>query len=231
MPARDRATETGQSATLRCAASRRRAGSIRARSTCSAISATVLRKHGRSTGRCAGRAAAGARDRNAGSLLRLRSRASAACSMRAATSTKRGAPRFERALCPPAGVPAGEGADQSRQHAHRAAAAGVRPRLICSVCSPSIRSPLDGWYLLGFLHERRGELREAIAPYEKSMALQARPAHGTQPRSRIRPARRLRQAAARMMQLALQLDPEPARGGRAQLAFSKRRLCDWSGPR
>ena len=85
----------------------------------------------------------------------------------------------------------------------------------------------DAWYLLGFLNERQGKLREAIAPYEKSMALQPRP-HTAHNLGLVFDQLGDWQAAVQMMQRALQLDPNLLEAA-AQLAFSKRRLCDWVG--
>ena len=85
----------------------------------------------------------------------------------------------------------------------------------------------DGWYLLGFLHERQGRLHDAIAPYEKSMALQPR-AHTAHNLGLVFDQLGDWHAAVRMMEHALRLDPNLLEAI-AQLAFGKRRLCDWAG--
>jgi len=88
------------------------------------------------------------------------------------------------------------------------------------------RSP-DAWYLLGFLHERQGRLRDAIAPYEKSMSLQPR-AHTAHNLGLVFDQLGDWHAAVRMMEHALRLDPNLLEAT-AQLAFGKRRLCQWTG--
>lgn len=85
----------------------------------------------------------------------------------------------------------------------------------------------DGWYLLGFLYERQGKLRDAVAPYEKSLALQAR-AHTAHNLGLVLDQLGDWPGAVNMMQRAVQLDPNLLEAT-AQLAFGKRRLCDWSG--
>jgi predicted O-linked N-acetylglucosamine transferase (SPINDLY family) len=85
----------------------------------------------------------------------------------------------------------------------------------------------DGWYLLGYLNERRGRLREALQPYTRSLELAPRPqtAHNL---ALVYDQIDDWPAAARMMERALQLDPNLLEA-LSQLVFIKRRLCEWAG--
>ena len=85
----------------------------------------------------------------------------------------------------------------------------------------------DGWYVLGYLYERQGQLADALQPYRNSMELSPRPqtAHNL---ALVQDQLGDWQAAARTMEHALQLAPDLFEA-LSQLVYIKRRLCEWQG--
>jgi predicted O-linked N-acetylglucosamine transferase (SPINDLY family) len=85
----------------------------------------------------------------------------------------------------------------------------------------------DGWYVLGYLYERQGRLDEALQPYRNSMELHPRP-HTAHNLALVLEQRGDWLPAARMLEQALRLEPN-LHEALGQLAFAKRKLCEWDG--
>lgn len=85
----------------------------------------------------------------------------------------------------------------------------------------------DGWYVLGYLYERQGRLQDAVPPYQRSMELSPRP-HTAHNLALVLDQIGDVRGGARMMELAVQLDPNLYEG-LSQLVHSKRKFCEWDG--
>jgi predicted O-linked N-acetylglucosamine transferase (SPINDLY family) len=105
----------------------------------------------------------------------------------------------------------------------QAAESNIRQGLNLAPNSP------NGWYVLGYLYERQGRLRDSVQPYRKAMELHPHPGTAYNLALVLDQVGDL-QGGAQLMEYAVRLMPN-LYDGLSLLAYTKRKLCDWDGLR